>query len=228
MAGFTGFRPETFTFLAGLAFNNDRAWFESHRKDYEDFVVAPALALINEMDPLLRSLSPHYRGVPKKVGGSLMRIYRDTRFSRDKTPYKTNIGIQFRHESAGDVHAPGWYVHLDLESAFVGAGAWHPDPEALKRIREQITERPATYTKAVKASQASGMLLVGEALKKSPRGFDPGHELAAEVRRKDFLLSADLDPTLYMSHQLVGLLEEHFRATAPFMAWLCGSLGVAF
>ena len=87
--------------------NNERDWFEAHRADYERFVLEPALALISEMDEIVRLISPHYRGVAKKVGGSLMRIYRDTRFGHDKTPYKTNIGIQFRHENAKDVHAPG-------------------------------------------------------------------------------------------------------------------------
>ncbi len=225
---FTGFSSETFSFLAGLGYHNERSWFEEHKSEYERFVVNPALALIAEMDSVVKAISPHYRGVPKKMGGSLMRIYRDTRFSRDKTPYKTNIGIQFRHESAKDVHAPGWYVHLDLSSCFMGAGTWHPEPDDLNRLRQAIAEKPESYSRALEETKESGMTLGGESLVKMPRGYDPAHPLAAEIRRKDFILTTDLDPALYMSHDLIEVLEVKFRATAPFMAWMCRALGAPF
>ena len=145
MAAFSGFHPETFTLLAGLTHNNERTWFEAHRSDYERHVLEPALALITDLDPVVQAVSPYYRGVAKKVGGSLMRIYRDTRFSRDKTPYKTNVGIQLRHRDAADVHAPGFYVHLDLEQTFFGAGSWHPLPPELLQIRRRVADKPDEY-----------------------------------------------------------------------------------
>jgi len=157
-----------------------------------------------------------------------MRVYRDTRFGTDKTPYKTNIGIQFRHENAADVHAPGWYVHLDLQSCFVGAGTWHPEPGDLVRIRQRIAEHPKGFTRALEQSQGSGMALVGDSLARPPRGFDGAHPLIDQIRRKDFLLSADLDPGLFTSHALVPELERRFRGTAPFMEWLCQTLGAPF
>jgi len=229
MPGFQGFHRDTFSFLAGLTMNNDRQWFEDHRKEYEEFILAPAMALIVEMDPIVRSLSPHYRGVAKKVGGSLMRIYRDTRFGRDKTPYKTNVGIQFRHERAKDVHAPGWYVHLDLNECFMGAGAWHPDPADLMKIRQNHADHPDIWIRAIaEARAASGLVGVGESLQKSPKYFDPEHPLAPEIRRKDFLLSVNMPPEAFLSHDLVPELESKFQASALYMAALCGALGAPF
>jgi len=107
------FGKQTFTFLLSLAGNNEREWFAAHRQEYEDFVRTPALDLISDMSDDMPAISRHFLAQPKKMGGSLMRIYRDTRFSRDKAPYKTNIGIQFRHEQGKDIHALGYYLHTD-------------------------------------------------------------------------------------------------------------------
>ena len=229
MPGFQGFSRDTFSFLAGLSLNNEREWFEAHKADYERFIVTPALALIAAMDPVVSSISPHYRGVAKKIGGSLMRVYRDTRFSHDKTPYKTNIGIQFRHVQAKDVHAPGWYVHLDLQECFVGAGTWHPEPADLLKIRRAIEGRPEAWSQALSAATVtSGLTAVGDSLQRSPKGFDPAHPLASEVRRKDFLLSANLAPELFLGPSLITELEAKFRASAPYMAALCRALDAPF
>jgi len=229
MPGFQGFDRDTFSFLAGLTMNNNREWFEAHRADYDRFVLEPAMALITEMDPIVRSISPHYRGVAKKIGGSLMRIYRDTRFGRDKTPYKTNIGIQFRHELAKDVHAPGWYVHLDLQECFIGAGTWHPEPTDLLKIRQSHADHPEVWSRALSEVMAeTGMKASGESLQKSPKYFDPEHPMADEIRRKDFLLSENLSPDLFLSHALVKDLTIRFRASASYMAALCSAIGVQF
>lgn len=225
---FTGFSNKTYEFLAGLTHNNERAWFEAHRADYETHVVAPALALIADLDGVVRAISPHYRGVPKKIGGSLMRIYRDTRFSRDKTPYKTNVGIQLRHEAAGDIHAPGYYIHLSLEETFVGVGTWRPEPDDLKAIRQRIAAKTREYSAALEAGAGVGLTPSGESVTRMPRDFDAGHELAAEIRRKDFLLGADLPPDLYMGPELVTTLTAKFQAATPYMQFLCAALGAPF
>src|SRR3990167_4561282 len=114
-------------FLGELAANNDKIWFEANKPRYESLVREPALAFIAAMAPHLAQFAPQFRADPRKMGGSLMRVFRDTRFSRDKTPYKTNIGIQFRHTLGKDVHAPGFYVHVALDECFFGAGCWHPE-----------------------------------------------------------------------------------------------------
>lgn len=228
MAAFQGFRPETFSFLAGLTHHNDKAWFDAHREDYQRHVVEPALALIADLDPVVRALSPHYRGIAKKQGGSLMRVYRDVRFGHDKTPYKTNVGIQLRHDAGRDVHAPGFYVHLALDECFVGTGSWHPAPPELLAFRQSLSDRPQAYFDALEAARFGGLEPVGDRAARVPRGFAADHPAAEELRRKDFLVSGPLDPGLYLEAGLVDVLGRKFEAAAPYMAWLCRALGVAF
>src|SRR5262245_18610926 len=101
-----------FAFLSDLRQNNDRDWFAASKSRYERDCLEPALAFIEDFAVDLEAISPHFRADPRPVGGSLFRIYRDTRFAKDKTPYKTNIGIHFRHEAASNAYAPGFYLHL--------------------------------------------------------------------------------------------------------------------
>ena len=108
---FRGFDPSLFEFLEELADNNHRSWFQNNKERYETVVLEPSLAFIREFASRLKTISPYFVASDRRVGGSLMRVYRDTRFGKDKTPYKTNVGIQFRHEFGKDVHAPGFYVH---------------------------------------------------------------------------------------------------------------------
>ena len=136
------FSEATFAFLADLAANNNRAWFEANKPRYEALVREPALDFIEAMGQQLAVFAPHFRADARKLGGSLMRVYRDTRFARDKTPYKTNIGIQFRHDLGKDVHAPGFYVHVSEYECFLAVGCWRPESDALARIRAYIAEKP--------------------------------------------------------------------------------------
>lgn len=223
-----GFTPDTFAFLTALALNNNRPWFEANRGGYETHVREPALALIAAMDAPLQTISPHYRGNPAKVGGSLMRVFRDTRFSRDKTPYKTNVGIQFRHLQAADVHAPGFYFHLEPGASFIGVGTWHPEPADLKAIRTAIATKPATWTAALQASSATGLALTGDSLKNVPRGFPADHPCATDLRRIDFILGLPLSSDDCLRPDLPDLLLGYYRAAAPLMAWLCTALGAPF
>ena len=142
MTEFRSFEPALAAFLQDLRSNNERGWFTANRERYEETVREPAHAFIRTMAPALAAISPHFRADDRKTGGSLMRVHRDTRFARDKTPYKTNVGIQFRHALGRDVHAPGFYVHLEPESAFLGAGVWRPDSGATFMIRARIDEEP--------------------------------------------------------------------------------------
>ena len=114
--------PGLFGFMAELAENNDREWFAAHKSEYEDLVREPLRAFIRDVDGPLEAISPHIVVDDRKSGGSLFRIHRDIRFSKDKTPYKTHTGVQFRHQAGKDAHAPGFYVHLDSEGLFFGGG----------------------------------------------------------------------------------------------------------
>ena len=131
MTKFDRFQPSLFEFLEQLADNNNRPWFLENKPRYERDVLEPALAFIRAFEPRLKKISPYFVASDRRVGGSLMRVYRDTRFHKDGEPYKTNVGIQFRHEQGRDIHAPGFYVHIAPGECFLAVGLWRPEPEAL-------------------------------------------------------------------------------------------------
>ena len=223
------FTPATFTFLNDLAIHNDKLWFEANKARYEELVRGPALAYIEAMAEVLPGFAPNFRADARKMGGSLMRVYRDTRFSRDKTPYKTNIGIHFRHNLGKGVHARGFYVHIALDQCFLGVGCWHPEAEVLGRIRQSIAEKPERWF-AVRddASFTAHWTLDGESLARPPRGFAADHPAITDLKRKDFVAMAALGPDEVVGKELVALTAERFAAAAPFMAYLCGAVGVQY
>ncbi|MCA9134700.1 MAG: TIGR02453 family protein, partial [Planctomycetales bacterium] len=153
MMKFQGFPSDTISFLEDLRENNNRPWFAENKERYEASLLTPALQLIASLEKPLAKVAPLLRVEAKKVGGSLMRIYKDTRFSADKTPYKTNLGIQFRHQAGKDVHAPGVYLHVDPQEAFLAVGTWRPPSEALKKIRGSIVEHEANWRRLLKAKR---------------------------------------------------------------------------
>jgi uncharacterized protein (TIGR02453 family) len=229
MAGstFDGFPAGTMKFLKQLKQNNDRDWFNENKPRYESHVREPALAFIEAMQKPMGRLSECVDVVPKKVGGSLMRVYRDTRFSKDKTPYKTNVGIQFRHMAGKDVHSPGFYVHIEPGEVFLGAGIWHPDSTALAAIRDRIDEDPAVW-KRVRDRKAfrSHFALTGDSLKRPPRGFDPEHPMIEDLKRKDFIGVGQLEPKSIESPDFVTDTAQAFKVAIPFVRFLCGALNL--
>jgi uncharacterized protein (TIGR02453 family) len=158
-----------------------------------------------------------------------MRVYRDTRFSNTKVPYKTNIGIQFRHERAKDVHSPGYYVHVDPEQVFLGVGMWRPEAEPLRAIRDRIAARPADWKSTVRDSKFKHQFaLGGEVLTRPPRGFDKEHPCIADIKRKSFIAVKDLHVDDCLSPQFQRKVESAFRAGSPYMQFLCKAVGVPF
>jgi uncharacterized protein (TIGR02453 family) len=223
------FSRQTFAFLASLADNNTREWFAEHKQDYEDLVREPALDFISDMGNELPAIARHFSALPKKVGGSLMRVQRDTRFSRDKTPYKTNIGIQFRHEAGNDIHAPGYYVHIEPGECFVAAGLWHPDADALFRIREGINKNGAAWVQARDDKSFNRHFgLVGDALRNAPRGFAKDHPLVEDLKRKDFIGLAGLSKADVIAPDFRNLVATRFKQCEPIMRFLCGVLELRF
>lgn len=227
-AGFSGFPPQTVKFLRELASNNERTWFQENKLRYEEDVLAPALDFITAMGPRLEKVSLHFVAIPKRMGGSLMRVYRDTRFSRNKTPYKTNIGIQFRHSAGKDVHAPGLYVHIALDECFLGAGLWRPERDALAGIRKAVAESPDQWTKIWKRKGLVAWSLGGETLQRPPRGFDPEHLLIGEIKRKDFIAVSTIDHEAVLDPGFVKFVSAQFRATRSFVEFLTHAVGLEF
>ena len=226
---FTGFPLGLLHFLNELSKQNNRTWFQANKPRYEKELLEPALAFIESMAGPLEKVSPHFRAVPKRVGGSLMRIYRDVRFSNDKRPYKTNVGIHFRHEKGKDVHAPGFYFHIDPDEVFLGAGIWHPDSKTLGKIRKAIVKDPTGWKKA-KGGKAFRDLyqLAGDSLKRPPRGFDADHPLLEDLKRKDHIAVCELDHGDLFEPDIVKETAAAFRASKTYVAFLCKAIGVKF
>ena len=223
------FGPETMRFLEEIAANNERPWFQANKHRYEDSVLEPALGFIEAMGPGIENISGHFVAIPKRVGGSLMRIYRDTRFSHDKTPYKTNIGIQFRHERGKDIHAPGFYVHIEPGRCFVAAGIWRPESKALAAIRTRIVEKPDAWKKASGDKRfGKHFEFGGQRLKRPPRGFDADLPYIEDIKRKDFIASCAVADEAVIGGKFDALAAARFAAAAPLMAFLCAALDLQF
>ena len=225
----SSFSPALFTFLRDLKKNNDRDWFKANRPRYEDVVQEPALAFIEDFGPHLHAISPHFRADPRPAGGSLFRIYRDTRFSKDKSPYKTHIGIHFRHELAKSAHAPGFYLHLEPGQTFLGAGIWRPDTEPLAQIRAAIAEDPGRWISATRADEFADVYdLGGDSLKRAPAEFDPEHPLIDELKRKDFIAMRSVTDKAACSRGFVEDTAGTFAVAGPLVRFLCDAIGVPF
>ena len=229
MGRYAGFERRTVDFLAELAANNNREWFNENKPRYEEDVLDVALRFIISMQEPLAGIAPRFTAVPTRVGGSLMRVYRDTRFSKNKQPYKTNVGIQFRHEQARDVHSPGYYVHLEASRAFLGVGMWRPDPDSLRRIRERIAARPAEWQRVRDdAAFKRHFELGGETLTRPPRGFDKEHPCIEDIKRKSFIATRDVEIEACLRPQFQRVVESSFRTAEPLMRFLCKAVGVRF
>lgn len=215
--------PALFNFLRDLAANNDRTWFKAQKARYQAEVVEPVTEFIENMAPRVGMISPHIVVDPRPNGGSRFRIYRDTRFSKDKSPYKTQVGCQFRHSAGKDAHAPGFYVHLAPGEVFFGGGVWGPQGEALRAIRQRIVNQPERWQEATEKLD-----LRGDQLVRAPKGFDPQHPLIDDLRRKSFFSFQDADEALATSKPFEQAVEQQFRKVAPLMGFVADALGLEF
>jgi len=223
------FTPATFKFLRGLARNNNREWFAAHKQDYEDHLRQPFLRLIGDLAGPLRQLNPHYVANPKPVGGSLFRIYRDTRFANDKTPYKTWAGARLFHERRREMPAPSFYLHIAPKDCFAGGGIWQPEPPTLKKIRDFLADNPAAWKRATQSKTfREHFELWGESLTRPPRGYDVQHELIEDLKRKNFAAGAQFGEDVACSPQLLPTVVATYKRLAPMIDYLCAALDLEF
>ena len=220
---------ELFQFFRDLEKHNHRDWFQKNKPRYERTVRDPLLELVSEVGPHLEKISPHLVADPRPVGGALFRIHRDVRFSKDKTPYKTHAGLRFPHEDGKNVHAPGYYLHLEPGSVFVGSGIWHPDPPTLARVRDAIVADPKAWKRAIsgKAFRAS-CRLGGDSLKRPPKGYDPDHPLIEDLKRKDFIAYAELSEAEACRPDFVNRFTGACRTMKPLVGFLSRAVGIAW
>jgi uncharacterized protein (TIGR02453 family) len=216
--------PELFRFLATLRQHNDREWFNANKERYLALVRDPLLAFVVALAPKLRAISPHIVVDPRPSGGSLLRIYRDTRFSADKKPYKTNAALFFRLAAGKDVETPGYYLHLETGQVFMGAGLWRPSADALRAVRESIVADPSGWKRA----RRSGLSHGESALKRPPRGFDPDHPLIEDLKRTSFTVGAKFTERQACSREFPTRFAGACRREAPLMRFLARSLGLPF
>ena len=222
--GGASFSPELFQFLKELGRNNNREWFTANKRRYEETVLGPSVRFAAEMGPKLARFSPHLTVDARPFGGSISRIYRDTRFSKDKSPYKTNVGIHFAHDRSSDSeqHLPGLYFHIEPGGSMVASGIWRPEPPALKRIRDAIVSDSSGWSRVTRSCPPSG----GESYARVPAGFPAGHKFAADLKRKDFFASVE-----FKDAEVSGLRFDRTFLTAcgridPLNRFLAEAVGV--
>lgn len=224
------FTPNTFRFLRALARHNERAWFHAHRDDYERHVRVPFLRLIEDLQPVLDGISPHYRASAAPVGGSLFRIHRDTRFSGNKAPYKTWQGALLFHARRREMHTPSFYVQVEPGNCFVGAGLWNPATAVQRRVRQFIHDNPAGWTASTRAPAFARRFRLDdrEMLVRVPPGFPADSPLAEDLRRRNFVARRMLDDDLVASPRLLATLGRDLAALGPFVDYLCAALDLEF
>lgn len=216
-------------FLQDLELHNERAWFKEHQSDYEDLVREPLRRFIDDVEaPMHRRISRHLVCDSRKVGGSLFRIQRDTRFASDKAPYKTNSGMFFRHEVGKESPAPGLYLNIEPGNCFIGVGMYHPPNDVLRQLREAMVEAPRAWTKARDSARAKKWELHGESLKRAPKGFDADHPLIDDLRRTSFAFTHPLSEREATSTKLVDLFVDRCAQTLPVLRWQANVVGLPF
>jgi uncharacterized protein (TIGR02453 family) len=217
--GFPGFPPEAVAFYRGLAGHNTREWFQPRKHIYDEKVKAPMVQLVTELNRTLMNFAPGYvTDAPKAI----YRIYRDTRFSPDKTPYKTQIAASFARRGMEKHGAAGFYFAVSHKGVDVGGGIYMPAPETLLAVRTHIAERHLEFRKLAAASAVKRLLgaMQGEQLSRVPKGFCADHPAADLLRFKQFLLFTTLDSAIVTTPKLFVELEKRFRAMAPFLEFL--------
>ncbi len=230
MTGFAGFRPQALRFLRALARNNRRAWFEAHRAEYEQEVLGPMRALVEELDVRLARIAPEIVGHPKR---SVFRIYRDIRFSADKSPYKTNVAAWLYHRDAdkrvgGSGGGAGFYVHVEPGASFVGGGLWMPPRESLARIRDALVRESEVFERIVTArsfTRRFGKLSEEAMLTRLPRGFSVDGPAARWLRYRSFTAGRALNDAEVLRPDLPDRLAREFEALVPLVRWLNAALG---
>jgi uncharacterized protein (TIGR02453 family) len=217
------FTPDLFRFLSRLKRNNNREWFLRHKDEFENCVRQPALRFIEDFSVPLRELSPHLVADARPTRGSLFRIYRDTRFSNDKRPYKTHVAMRFSHRGK-NVHSPGFYLHLEADGCFAASGLWHPEPPTLLKVRTAIVERGEEW-RAVRE-----LLNWDDATKltRPPRGFCSDHEFVDDLKLRDLGTSVEFTEKQVCSPKFMSIFTDACRKMSPLAAFLSSALELRF
>jgi len=230
MATFPGFPAETFTFLSELKQNNNRNWFNENKTRYQQDVVAPIVSFIDAIREPLHEISPRFVADSRPHRGSMFRIYRDARFSKDKRPYKENVGCQFRHEAGKDAHAPGFYLHIEPGNVFFGGGIWQPPNPVLAKIRFMMHAFPKSWQKVLddEGLQHAFEGIQGDSLQRPPRGYDADHPFIDDLKRKSFFVMQSIDDRSSMQKTFINKVVNCYQAASPLMEFLTRSVELPY
>jgi len=229
MTQFQGFPQDLFRFFEDLKSNNERDWFNANKDRYYESVVNPISEFIACMAPGLHRISSHFTADPAPHGGSMFRIYRDTRFSKDKTPYKTHAAVHFRHEAGKNAHAPGYYVHMATDNLFFGGGIWAPASPQLNLIRDHIADNARSWARiaqSAKVLEVGG--IKGDSLQRPPRGFDAEHVHIEDLKRKSFYVMTEADPADALKPEFIEQVTDAFRRASPLNRFIADALSLPF
>jgi uncharacterized protein (TIGR02453 family) len=220
---FSGFPPEALNFFAELAINNNKSWFEMHRSDYDNYVMAPSRDFVVALGERLRDLAPNVMADPR-VNKSIFRIYRDIRFSKDKTPYKTHLALWFPVNTGGaKFDHPGYYFHLEPGNLMLGAGIHGFSKPLLKTYRDAVIDPNLgpSLAQAIAEVANQGYGVGEKTYKRTPRGYDPDHKLAELLLYSGLTTGINLGiPTELFSAELVNYCYTHYQTMAPIVDWL--------
>jgi uncharacterized protein (TIGR02453 family) len=222
---FIGFPEKGLRFLSGLKKNNNREWFESRKGDYREAVAEPALAFVVALGRRLQSISKGIIYDTRMNGsGSVMRIYRDTRFSKDKTPYKDWLGVFFWEGKLKKMENPGYYVHVDPAGSFVGAGHYHFPKQFMEAYREAVVN-PKTGKElediVKRIDKTKGLLIGGEKTKRAPRGYDADHPRVELLKYKGLYAYTDSIPRKRLTTpDFVDLCYDGCKKMSPLQNWM--------
>jgi len=214
---FPGFPKETVTFFRGLARNNNREWFQPRKEIFESSVKAPMVALVETLNAEFAKCAPDYINDPKKA---VYRIYRDVRFSSDKSPYKTHLAAAFARRGGDRNSSAGFYFYVSAKGVGVAGGLWEPPPEQLLAVRTWLVENHSRFRKAARPPEKLMGKLHGETLQRIPKGFPADHPAADLIKMKRWVFFTKLDPKFITSPKLVAELMKHFRAMLPALELL--------
>ena len=217
------FSADLFRFLGRLKRNNNREWFQAHKNEYERCAREPAIRFIVDFAQHLSMISSELVADPRSTRGSLFRIYRDTRFSNDKRPYKTHLAMRFSHRGK-DVHSPGFYLHLESGGCFAASGLWHPEPPTLLRVRSAIVERPQEWRAVRKLLNWDD---AGK-LSRAPRGFPVNHEFVEDLKLRDLGSAIEFTDKQVCSTGFITQFANSCRKMAPLAQFLSSAVGLKF